>query len=183
MFYEKLILFLNLIILTNSSLNPLIPQTKPSRCIADIINSIPSRDFHFLIITINFRKNDNLFYVNSAISEICNSKNVHGPKSYTVISTSDWTSAKCIKKRQIDVYIFFIKENENFAALLTNLKILCSWNPVAKFFILIRHLETVRRQNNIFYQLFRKLIFNVIVVEISSLEQNLITVNMFFFVL
>lgn len=182
MIIKNWIIFLNLIILIDSALHPLVQfgQTKTSKCIADILNTIPSRDVHFLIITTNFVQSETKyfspFYLQTSLKEISRTYRLHGPRSYSVISSSDLV-VKCIQNREINVYIIFLDEYENFAALLTAVSSFCSWNPIAKLFILIRHYEAVP-QNHVYFELFRRLVFNVIVVEISSLEQNLISVNM-----
>lgn len=173
---KKLLVLVNLIILTNSlfhpRLHPLINihNSKPSKCIADLLNSISAKDIHFLIINTNFVTSFR------ALDELSQTNN---PRSYTIMSTSDLI-VPCIQNREINVYLIFLSENENFGELLNAIMNFCSWNPVAKVFIVIRHYDGGFHQNRVYYELFRRLIFNVIVVEISSLKQKLITVSSFF---
>lgn len=173
---KKFVILINLIILTNSSLNSLINirYSKSSNCVADILNALPSKDVHFLIITSN--EYFFPFYGFRAFQELSQANRLG---TYSVRSPSE-LDAHCIQNHEINVYLIFINENEDFVAVLDALTKFCSWNPVAKVFILIRHYEAVG-QNHVYFELFRKLIFNVIIVEISSKEQSLITVSIFFY--
>lgn len=180
MIIKKVVCLIHLLNLINCSLHPLfnLHETKSSNCIGDILNTIPLKDVHFLVITKHF---ENKFFFPFYGVRAFNELSQENLRSYTVLSSSNLIVNKCIKHHEINVYLIFLNENENFAAILKVLMNLCTWNPIAKIFIIIRHYESIR-QNHVYFELFRKLIFNVIIIEISAMEQNLITVNILVFV-